>query len=317
MSVAEPSIETCALPVARPDSAVREAVVVSALLTAVLGLTHGPTLVRLIERWSHDPQYSHGFIVPLFALTVLWSRRAMLKRVAWRPAWIGLGVLAVGVVARIVAAQSDIEPLDALALLPTAFGLVLLVGGWSVLRWSWPALAFLAFMMPLPYAIEMALAHPLRQLATTMSTYALQTLGCPATAEGNIIVIDDIQLGVAEACSGLGMLMTFFALATALAMIVDAPLHDRLILIGSAIPIAVLANVLRITATGIAYWLAGRDSAVAKIIYHDLAGWLMMPLALAMLWLELKFLTNLFLDEPIGRDAPLPLRMPTHGTQFG
>jgi exosortase len=312
MSVAEPSIEPVCVPVARPE---REVILVSAVLAAVLAMTHGATLVRLIERWSHDPQYSHGFIVPLFALTVLWSRRVMLKRVAWRPAWLGLGVLTAGVIARIVAAQSDIEPLDALSLLPTVFGLVLLVGGWSVLRWSWPALAFLAFMMPLPYAIEMALAHPLRQLATTMSTYALQTLGCPASAEGNIILIDDIQLGVEEACSGLGMLMTFFALATALAMIVDAPLHDRLLLIGSAIPIAVLANVLRITATGIAYWLAGRDSAVAKIIYHDLAGWLMMPLALAMLWLELKFLTNLFLDEPMGSGAPLPLRMPTPGSK--
>jgi exosortase len=310
MSVAGPSVESVAPPEARPEHAVREVFVVGAALVAVLGLTHAATLVRLVERWSHDPQYSHGFIVPLFALTVLWSRREMLKRVAWRPAWIGLGVLAVGVIARIVAAQSDIEPLDALSLLPTTFGLVLLVGGWSVLRWSWPALAFLAFMMPLPYAIEMALAHPLRQLATGLSTYALQTLGCPAAAEGNVIGIGDIQLGVEEACSGLGMLMTFFALATAVAMIVDAPLHDRLILIGSAIPIAVLANVIRITATGVAYWLAGRDSAVAKMIYHDLAGWLMMPLALAMLYVELKFLTNLFLGEPMNGEAPLPLHMP-------
>src|SRR5205823_2778560 len=98
------------------------------------------------------------------------------------------------------AIQSDIEPLDALALLPTVFGLVLLAGGWSVLGWSWPALAFLAFMMPLPFTIEMSLAHPLRRIATEMSTYALQTLGCPAVAEGNIIFIGDIRLGVEEAC---------------------------------------------------------------------------------------------------------------------
>jgi exosortase len=273
----------------------------------VLAGSHWATLSHMADRWTHDPQYSHGFIVPIFALVVLWSRREMFKSVSWQPAWSGLGLLAVGVVLRFIAVQSDIEPLDALSLLPTAVGLVLLVGGWSVLGWSWPALAFLAFMMPLPFSIETALALPLRRVATEMSTYALQTLGCPASAEGNIIFIDDIRLGVEEACSGLGMLMTFFALATALAMIVNAPLQDRLILIASAIPIAILANVIRITATGVAYHLAGKDSSLAQMIYHDLAGWLMMPMALAMLWLELKFLAHLLVE--VTDAAPLPLMM--------
>src|SRR4029077_20950711 len=125
-------------------------------------------------------------------------------------------------------------------------------------------------------------------------------------AEGNIIYIDDIRLGVEEACSGLGMLMTFFALATALAMIVNAPLHDRLLLVASAIPIAIIANVIRISATGVAYHLAGKDSSLAQVIYHDLAGWLMMPLALAMLWLELRFLANVLIAE--ATDAPLPVK---------
>jgi exosortase len=143
-----------------------------------------------------------------------------------------------------------------------------------------------------------------------MSTYALQTLGCPAVADGNIIYIEEIRLGVEEACSGLGMLMTFFALATALAMIVHAPLRDRLILVASAIPIAVCANVLRITATGVAYHLTGKDSELAKLIYHDLAGWLMMPLALGMLWIELKFLANVVIEEPATAKAPLPIGVP-------
>lgn len=278
----------------------------AAALLVVLIATHWATLGSMADRWTHDPQYSHGFIVPIFALIVLWSRRAMLQEIAWQPAWLGLGLLAVGIALRVIAVQSDIEPLDALSLLPTAFGLVLLVGGWSVLSWSWPALAFLAFMMPLPFFVEQSLAQPLRRVGTEVSTYSLQTLGCPAYAEGNVIIIDDIRLGVEEACSGLGMLMTFFALATALAMIVRAPWHDRLALVVSAIPIAILANVVRITATGVAYHLAGKDSAVAQMIYHDLAGWLMMPLALALLWLELKFLANLFVDEPDA--APLPLK---------
>lgn len=278
---------------------------VPAALFAVLIVSHWSTFAHMADRWAHDPQYSHGFVVPLFALVVLWSRRDMLKTMAWRPAWHGLPLMALGVVLRVVAVESDIEPLDSLSLVPTGFGMVLLVGGWSVLSWSWPALAFLGFMMPLPFSVEMALAHPLRRIATNMSTYVLQTLGCPASAEGNIIFIDDIQLGVAEACSGLGMLMTFFALATALSLIVNASLPNRLVLVASAIPIAILANVARISATGVAYHLGGKESELAQMIYHDLAGWLMMPLALAMLWLELKFLTNLWLDEPTA--APLAM----------
>jgi exosortase len=268
-------------------------------------VSHWSTFAHMADRWAHDPQYSHGFVVPLFALVVLWSRRDMLKRMAWQPSWLGLPLMALGVVLRLVAVASDIEPLESLSLLPTGFGLVLLVGGWSVLSWSWPALAFLAFMMPLPFSVEMALAVPLRRIATEMSTYALQTLGCPASAEGNIIFIDDIELGVADACSGLGMLMTFFALATAMALIVNAALPNRLVLVASAIPIAILANVIRISATGVAYHLGGKESELAQMIYHDLAGWLMMPLALAMLWLELKFLANLWLEEPTA--APLAL----------
>ena len=277
---------------------------VSAALVVLLIATHGATFATMIERWSSDPQYSHGFIVPIFALVVLWSRREMLKRVTWTPAWAGAVLMAIGIIDRYIAVQFNIEALDALSLMPTLFGLVLLVGGWSILRWSWPALAFLAFMMPLPFSVEMALSHPLRRMATEISTYTLQTFGCPAIAEGNIIFVDDVPLRVEQACSGLGMLVTFFALATAMAMIVQESLTHRLILVGSAAVIAVLANVIRITATGLAYHWSGRESAVAQMIYHDLAGWLMMPMALGMLWLELKLLANLFIEVP-DHEAPL------------
>jgi exosortase len=283
----------------------KNAALVLGALAGFFVFSHWATLVKMAERWSSDPQYSHGFIVPVFALVVLWSRRDLLNGVVWEPAWVGGLLMGIGFALRYIAIPSDIESLDALSLLPTLFGMTLLVGGWSVLRWTWPALAFLGFMMPLPFSAEMAMSQPLRRIATEMSTYVLQTLGCPAWAEGNIIFIDEIPLGVEQACSGLGMLMTFFALATAMAMIVHASLADRLILVASAIPIAILANVIRITATGYAYHLGGRDSQLAQLIYHDLAGWLMMPLAVAMLWLELKLLSRLLIEVPDA--APLPM----------
>jgi len=256
-----------------------------------------PTLATMVERWSTDPQYSHGFLVPAFAGAVLWSRRSLWDQVRWQPSWVGLPVLAAALAIRVGAASADIEPLDALSLLPALIGLVLLAGGLSLLRWSWPAIAFLGFMLPLPFSLEQGLSLPLRRLATVVGTYVLQTLGCPAFAEGNVIYIEDARLGVAGPCSGLGMLLTLSALATVFALFVRRPLTDRLILVASAVPIAVIANVGRITATGLAYYAGGQQSAAAQALLHDVAGWLMMPVALGLLWLELKLLDVLLVEE--------------------
>jgi exosortase len=207
---------------------------------------------------------------------------------------------------RLTAARLYLEPRDARTLFPTQTGVALAVGSWPVLRWSWPAIAFLAFMLPLPFQVETALALPLRRWATHLSVYLLQVLGYPALADGNVILLDEARLGVAEACSGLGMLMTFFALATALALVIRVSWVDRLVLVASALPIAVLANVVRITATAVAHETLGPD--VARTIMHDLAGWLMMPFALVLLYLELWILSRLLI--PITPQQPLPVMLP-------
>jgi exosortase len=261
-----------------------------------------PTLLSMADRWSHDPQYSHGFLVPVFAAVVLWHRRALLPDVR-QPVWWGALVLLLAVLVRLGGAFYVVGALESFSLIPAIAGLVLLLGGWAALRWSWPAIAFLAFMMPLPYVLDMLLAQPLRHVATLASTYCLQTFGYPALAEGNIIEIEDVKLGVIDACSGLGMLMTFFALSTAMALIIQRRPADKVLMVVSAVPIAVIANVTRITATGVVHCEWG---ARAGELLHDGAGWLMMPLALGLLWLELRLLDRLLVEggptTPLGLD---------------
>lgn len=285
----------------------RRLVCKTTITVAALGMcllwAYWPTLGRMADRWSSDPQYSHGFLVPVFALIILWYRREHFPAGALRPSWWGLAWLAIGALLRLTGAYFYLEALDGLSLLPVLAGLCVLLWGESVLRWCWPALAFLGFMLPLPHQVEVALAQPLRHLATAAATLVLQLLGYPAIAEGNIILIDDVRLGVIDACSGLGMLVTFFALATAMALIVQRPLFDRLVLVVSAIPIALVANIVRITATGVAHRALGVDAG--RAVMHELAGWLMMPLALGLLYLELLYLKHLLVEEePHG---PLPL----------
>jgi exosortase len=185
--------------------------------------------------------------------------------------------------------------IESASLLAGLAGLCLLAGGWPALRWAGPSIAFLVFMIPLPYRVEVALGAPLQSLATASSTYALQTLGLPALAEGNIILLSNhARIGVAEACNGLGMLMMFFAYSTAAALVIPRPLLDRLLIVVSAVPVALAANIARIVVTGMLQATLG--GKVANMVYHDLAGWLMMPLALATLWAELWLLSQLFVE---------------------
>jgi exosortase len=274
--------------------------------TVCLLWAYWPTLATMSERWSSDAQYSHGFLVPIFAAAILWFRRERFPTGKLEPSLrAGLLWLLAGLAMHLLGGRLAVEPLDAFSLLPTLVGLCLLMGGWAALRWAWPAIAFLGFMLPLPYQVELFLAHPLRRVATTATTYLLQLLGFPALAEGNVILIDDLRLGVIDACSGLGMLVTFFALSTAFALVIERPLLDRLVLVVSAIPIALIANIVRITATAVAHRTLG--SAAGNALTHDLAGWLMMPLALGLLWLEMTYLRRLLVEVEGPRPVSLGL----------
>src|SRR5262249_37431723 len=156
-----------------------------------------------------------------------------------------------------------------------------------------------------PYQFDVLLTFPLRRVATLASTWTLQTLGVPALSRGNIIVLDGIDVGVVEACSGLGMLMTFFALSTAVALVIQRPRFDKVVVFLSAVPIGVLMNVVRISVTVLLYQTAGRR--LAEVVFHDVAGWVMMPLALVVLWLELLWLGRLWLRVETPRPVPVVL----------
>jgi exosortase len=264
-----------------------------------------PALAAMVRRWFQDPQYSHGFLVPLFALTLLWTRKRHAANMALRPSWWGVPILAASALLRLAGAFIYLDWLDAVSFLVSIAGVVVVLGGGTAWRWSWPALAFLLFMLPLPFQLEAALSHPLQRLATEASTYCLQTLGLPALAQGNVIVIDDLRIGVLEACNGLSMLLTFFALSTAAALVIRRPLPTKLTIVGSAVPIALILNVVRITVTGVLHQTVG--STIANAVFHDLAGWIMMPLALALLWLELLVLDRLFIWAETPGPVPVVL----------
>jgi exosortase len=263
-------------------------------LTACLSWAYGPVLAAMAERWARDPQYSHAYLVPFFSLFLLWRRRGRLREGALRPSVWGLAALLAAAGMLLAGGHYYVPWLEALSFPLALAGVALLLTGWRGLSGCGAALAFLLFMIPLPYRLQTALAQPLQRLATEASTFALQTLGLPALAEGNTILLNDTRIGIVDACSGLTMLVAFFALATAVAAVIPRRRFDKVLIVLSAAPIALLTNVLRITVTGVLHETAGRE--LADAIFHDWAGWLMMPLALLLLGLELRVLSRLFLD---------------------
>jgi exosortase len=276
-------------------SAANTALVALAALTAALVWSYWTSLTAMAGKWANDPQYSHGWLVPVFSGAYLWYRRDRLALSSIGPnAW-GLALLAAALGMRLAATQYYVEWFDGLSLVAAVGGVVLLAAGFRTLKWALPGVLFLAFMVPLPYTIESAMKQPLRELGTVVSTYAIQTLGITAFAEGNVIVVDEARIGVAEACSGLRMLVIFFALSTGVAIVSERSWWERLLIVASAVPIALIANVTRITTTAILHVLAGAE--IADKVFHGLAGWLMMPLGLALLGAELWLITRLFIVE--------------------
>jgi exosortase len=278
------------------DSAPARPLVVAAAVALTAGLiwAYWPVLVKLVGRWSADPQYSHGYLVPAFAALLVWLRRKELRAVPLQVNWWGVVLLAIGASLLLAGGLLYFSWFEEVSLLPTLAGMCLLFGGGRAFRILWPAIVFLAFMLPLPFRLEKALAAELQTVASIASNYALQTMGFPALREGNVIVLNDVRIGVVEACSGLSMLVVFFALATAVVILVKRPLWEKAVILPSAIPIAIVANVIRITVTGVLHETVG--SKTADAFFHDFAGWLMMPLALGLLWLELKLLSWLFVE---------------------
>ncbi len=282
----------------------RAAVWQVAALAAVLGWAYLPMLRVFADKWLNDPQYSHGLLVPFFSVFLMW-RAWQNKSLVLKPMPVlGCGLLVAILGLRAAAGALLFHQLDAASLLLALVAVSLAVGGMPLLKRTGPAIAFLVFMVPLPYELERNVGGPLKTAATISSTFLLQTLGLPAIRDGNLILIDEVRLGVVDACSGLKMMVTFAAFSVGAVLMMQRSRFEKLMVLLGIVPIAVLTNVLRITATGVSF--SGVSDKGMQDFLHDMHGWLMMPVGLALLALELWMLKKLVLDDVEGRPLPNP-----------
>lgn len=274
------------------------------LAVAFVGL-YWQSINKLGRVWWTQEDYQHGFFVPLFSIYLLWFRREMILPFIGRGSWWGLALFAVWALMRWTANFMNYETLPEASMIPFFLGFALFVGGWQGLRWAWPAILFLVFMIPLPGFIQSIARLQMQLLATKMSVFAIQTLGIPAVSDSVVIQLTDKPLRVEEACSGLRMLSLFFGGCVGAAFIIRRPLWEKLLLVLSAVPIAIISNVVRIVVTGIVYDLSRHLPAAAQEraehFVHDAAGYLMPVVGLILLFTEIKLLSKLLIE-------PLPER---------
>lgn len=270
------------------------------LLSGAFAWSYWPDFISTAKVWASDPDYSHGYLVGPLALLFLWVRRDRFALGTRRPAWEGLALIGFAILVRYLADRYYLYEIAAWSSVPWLVGACLLVGGWPFCRWVLPSAFFLFFAMKLPLRLETALSIPLRRIATESSCWLLQTVGLPAFPEGNTIAIGDQRLEVAEACAGLRMSLGIMALAYAFILLTRQPRWQKVVLALGAIPVAVLANCLRITVTGFLYQTTSNEAA--EVFLHDIAGWAMIPVAAGMFALLLWLLERMTLRVPVEAD---------------
>lgn len=275
----------------------------------VLGVAYAPNFQDLVSVWMKNPNYSHGFLVVPFAAYIFWRRLSSAKE---KPtlnlsgaSYLGWGLLAVILVLRVVAYERNTQWSENVTIVPAVVCLTWIFGGWPLLHIAWPAIAFLLFMFPLPPAVNDSLSLGLQRIATAGSYFLLQLSGIWVIQDGNRIYLstqnDEMErLEIAAACSGLSMLMTLAAVVTATIILIPLPTWKRITVLLSAVPIALVSNMFRILVTGWCYYFVSDPKQ--KEWAHDLAGWLMMPMALALVALELLVLAWLVPKETLSEE---------------
>ena len=262
------------------------------MLAACLIWSYWPTITELFEFWGSNDDYSVGQLVPLVALCLVWRERAHLARENLRPSWWGSVVVALSQVMRFAGVYYAYGSAERYSLILLVSGTILLITGrdiWRRLVWIQ---VFLLLMVPLPGRVHNLVSLPLQDWATFLGVFALELLGFHVAREGNVLHLDnDTTVMVAEACSGLRMLTAFIFTAAVLSFLLRRPLWQKLTILLSSIPIAILANGIRVLATSV--FMHQTRSPATEQQFHDLAGLLMMPLAIVILLAELKLLQKL------------------------
>jgi len=238
---------------------------------AVLVLVYAPALYELVQTWVQDDNYSHGFLVPVVSAWLLWQKRESLRTAVRSIDRAGLMLIIIGALLFVVGNGGAEYFTVRISFVVTLFGLVLYLFGREVVKLAWFELAFLCFMIPIPYVVYYALTFPMQLLASKVTSGILSSIGMTVYRQGNILHLSGgTSLEVAEACSGMRSLMSLLALGALFAYMTQKRLAGKIILFASTVPIAVIANVFRVFVTALVATTVSAEVATEPI--HSIMG---------------------------------------------
>jgi exosortase len=281
--------------------AARTKVWVPILFAVGFGALYWEVLSKLVQDWATDDNYSHGFLVAPLAAYFVWERRKKLRATAVAPAWSGLLILAVSMVVLTAGVLGAELFLTRVSMVGALAGAIVFMLGWRHLWELAFPMSFILLMIPIPAIIFNQIAFPLQLFASRVGEATLSLWGIPVLREGNVIVLANTTLEVAEACSGIRSLISLLTLGIVYGYFTDSRTAMRVAIALATIPVAIAANGLRVAGTGIAATYFGQEAATG--FFHSFSGWLVFLASFAMLFVVIRVLAWAF-PATAPRQAP-------------
>jgi exosortase D (VPLPA-CTERM-specific) len=248
-------------------------------------------LLELIRRWTTQEEYSHGFLIPIVVIWLLWTRRQTLFASIGRPAWTGPILLLLAMAMHITDELSAIFILSQFAFVVALLGIILGLGGFSLLRVTFIPIIFLIFAIPLPYFVDANLSLQLQLISSQLGVFFIRLFQIPVYLDGNIIDLGTYKLQVVDACSGLRYLFPLLSLSFLAAYRFHAPIWQRAVVLFSSIPITIAMNGLRIGLVGVTVDRWG--SQMAEGVLHFFEGWIIFLACAVLLAAEIYLLARI------------------------
>lgn len=254
----------------------------SMIVLSLVLLLYSAILRHLVWQWWSDPDYGHGFFVPLFSVYVVWRLRERWKTTEIEPSNFGLLVM-LGAIGLLLFGSLGAELFTSrFSLLVLLAGIVLFLAGWRLLRVISFPLAFLVFMIPLPAIIYNQITFPLQLIASRFAAFWLELVQVPVLRDGNVLVLSNYSLEVVEACSGIRSLMSLIALTVIYGYFAESRRWVRYTLVVLMIPAAIFANAIRIMGAGVMAHRFGPSAAEGFL--HEFSGWVIFLAAVVLLF---------------------------------